>query len=108
MLKTIYKILVISLGEPPKVFDWTFEDKDGKYSQFLNLSPITFYKEHVKFDIANTISLINDPRNDYYKMYTVKYLGNVVGGVPIHYINLPIEKIKELSSKVIKDKRPGK
>ena len=24
---------------------------------------------------------VNDPRNEYYKLYTVDYLGNVVGGV---------------------------
>ncbi|KAJ1919072.1 bleomycin hydrolase [Mycoemilia scoparia] len=106
MLRVIYRILAISLGEPPKSFDWTFEDKDAKYKEYLNLTPHSFFKDLVKFDIGGTISLINDPRNDYYKLYTVKYLGNVVGGVPIHYINLPVDKIKEFSSKVIIDKRP--
>ena len=56
---------------------------------FKNLTPITFYEKFGKpsFDVSSNISLINDPRNEYYKLYTVEYLGNVVGGKAVRYIN---------------------
>ncbi|KAJ1678954.1 bleomycin hydrolase, partial [Spiromyces aspiralis] len=106
MLDEIHRILTISLGKPPTKFDWVFEDKDGKYKEFLDMTPQRFYKEVVGVDLTNTVSLINDPRNAYYKQYTVKYLGNIVGGIPVHYVNLPIERVKDLVTKVIVDKRP--
>ncbi|PVU95262.1 hypothetical protein BB561_001909 [Smittium simulii] len=104
-LAEIHKILCISLGVPPQGFDWRFYNKDKKYVEFCNLTPTSFYINHVESDTTQTVSLINDPRNEYYRLYTVKYLGNVVGGTPIRYINLPIGELKTLSSQVISDKK---
>ncbi|OLY82043.1 Bleomycin hydrolase [Smittium mucronatum] len=103
-LSEIYRILSISLGEPPKSFDWTFYDKDKKYREYKSLTPIEFFNTHVGVNLSKTVSLINDPRNAYYKLYTVKYLGNVVGGDPIKYINLPSKVLKDLASSAISQK----
>mmetsp|Transcript_3998 Transcript_3998/g.5989 ORF Transcript_3998/g.5989 Transcript_3998/m.5989 type:complete len:497 (+) Transcript_3998:3-1493(+) len=50
------------------------------------------------------VCLVHDPRetSPYNATATVKYLGNVVGGKPVLYLNLPIEKIKELTAKALK------
>jgi len=48
----------------------------------------------VPFDVNDYVSLINDPRNDYMKLYTVDRLGNIVGGAPVAYINVPIDVLK--------------
>jgi len=47
-------------------------------------------------------SLINDPRNEYSKLYTVDKLGNIWGGRPVLYVNTEIENMKSVVVKMIK------
>lgn len=51
------------------------------------------------------ICLVNDPRpqNEYGKLYTVEYLGNMVGGRKTLYNNQPIELLKKLVAASIRD-----
>ena len=49
-------------------------------------------------DVMSKISLINDPRNEYHKLYTVDKLNNMVGGVPIRYVNLPSSELKKYTA----------
>ncbi|KAJ1956838.1 hypothetical protein GGI12_005200, partial [Dipsacomyces acuminosporus] len=106
MLEEIHKIMTISLGQPPEKITWVYYDKNKKYHEHRNITPLEFYRDHVKLDCKQTVSLINDPRNEYMKKYTVKYLGNVVGAEDVHYINLPIEDTKKYAAAVIKSGRP--
>lgn len=48
----VYRVLAIHLGTPPKTFDWTFKDTDKKFHRFSNLTPISFYKEHIPFKVS--------------------------------------------------------
>lgn len=91
--------LLVSLGTPPTEFDWTYKDKDGKYCQVSGLTPLSFYNDLIKksgFDFSEWISLINDPRNEYGKAYTVDRLGNVFGAPPVKYINVDIDTLKQV------------
>lgn len=97
MLAEIYRILSITLGEPPNSFDWGFRDKDKKFTLITGLTPASYLREHVMADgppLDQMVSLINDPRHAYGQLYTVECLGNVVGGRPVLYVNLPIEELK--------------
>lgn len=51
------------------------------------------------------ICLINDPRpeHDYNKLYTVQYLGNMMEGYPVRYINLTVDELKQFSIKALKE-----
>ena len=42
------------------------------------------------------VSLINDPRNEYDALFTVQRLGNVVGGLSVRYLNVPIAFMKKM------------
>ncbi|KAJ1883866.1 bleomycin hydrolase, partial [Kickxella alabastrina] len=106
MLEEIHRIMVISLGHPPTKFNWAFYNKDKEFKEFRDLTPLGFYRDHVKQDCTQTVSLIHDPRNEYMKKYTVKYLGNVVGADDVHYINLGVADIKRYAAEVIKAGRP--
>ena len=88
MLEAIFEALVIFLGEPPRTFDWTFTSKKKEKKTLRGLTGQAFLKDIVPYDFKTKISLINDPRNEYYKLYTVDYLGNVVGGSDVRYINV--------------------
>lgn len=93
--------LLVSLGTPPQAFDWTFKDKDGKYNKIANLTPMSFLRDHVNaagFDFTEWISLINDPRNEYSKTYTVDKLGNVQGASAVKYINVDMETFKKYTT----------
>ncbi|KAI8640895.1 peptidase C1B, bleomycin hydrolase [Parasitella parasitica] len=106
MMEDIYRILVISLGEPPSQFDWETTDKAGKYVGLHNLTPKKFFREVVGYNISETMSLINDPRNPINRLYTVDRLGNIVGGKPIRYVNTTSEAQKQLAINVLKSGRP--
>ena len=59
------------------------------------MNPIQFYKQFIKTNLNDYVCLVHDPRNKFYNLYTPSYLGNMVGK-KIHYLNLPMKRIKEL------------
>ncbi len=105
-MRTFHKILATFFGAPPTTFDWRFRDKDKTFHCFTGLTPQSFYARMVPFDISSHVSLIHDPRNEYYKLYTVAFLGNVVGGHGIRYINVPIDELRAAAVKTIDGDQP--
>lgn len=111
IMQTIYQMVVTHFGPPPQTFDFCYRDKDKKFHQFRNLTPQKFYEEHVKSvigDLNDYVCLVNSPRKitPYNQTYTVDYLGNVIEGEPIIYLNLPIKELKNTSIKMLKDHHP--
>ncbi|HOO32093.1 MAG TPA: C1 family peptidase [Thermotogota bacterium] len=108
LLVNFYRVLCHFLGEPPKTFDFEYRTKDEFYTQEKDLSPIEFYQRYSPLRLSDYVSLINAPTADkpYNKTYTVKYLGSVAGVTNIHYLNLEIEELKELSIKQLQDGEP--
>ncbi|SPR01638.1 bleomycin hydrolase [Plasmodiophora brassicae] len=105
-MSEIYSIMCIFFGIPPKQFTWSFRNKEKKYVEHPKLTPLTFVGQLIDFDVTDMVSLISDPRNPYYKLYTVDYLGNVVGGRDVRYINVPIEVLNELAARSIEGGEP--
>ena len=108
MLAEVYRVLVISLGEPPVAFDWVVKNKKGELIQEFGITPQQFYEKYVGMDVNDYISLINAPTADkpFNKLYTVKFLGNVIEDRPVTYLNLEIDKVKEAAIKQLKDGHP--
>lgn len=106
MVQEFYNILTIHMGTPPTEFVWQWRDKKDKFHRTGVMTPQKFYKEFVGINLDDYICLINAPTKDkpYNKMYTVKFLGNVVGGHPVRYLNVDIDTIKEAAIKTIKGK----
>ena len=46
-------------------------------------------------DIHELFSLVNDPRNEYEQLLSVKRLGNIVGMRAIRYVNVPMDTMKK-------------
>lgn len=105
MMATIYQILALTLGVPPKTFTYEYVDKDKKYHVIKDITPLEFYKKYVGVNLSDKISIINAPTSDkpFNNTYTVKYLGNVIEGNKIKYLNLPINVLKELVIKQLQD-----
>lgn len=87
-LGEIYNVLAVTLGVPPRADEqikWEYNDKDNKFHSWSG-TPVEFYAQFGKrkgMDPAESFSLINDPRNEVEKLYTVERLGNVWGGKPV-------------------------
>lgn len=104
MLGTIYRMLVFNLGEPPISFEWTLTNAQGKPLNTKQYTPKSFYDEYVGEDLTNNyIMLMNDPSREYYKLYEIDFDRHRYDGNNWTYVNLPIEDIKEMAIKSIKD-----
>lgn len=108
MMADIYRMLVEFLGEPPERFDFEFQDDDGGYHGYPGLSPLDFWRQQGGMDLNDYVSIINAPTPDkaFGKTFTVDYLGNVVSGRPVLYLNLPIERFKELALEEVTNDHP--
>ena len=105
MLREVYRILAISLGVPPKQFDFEYKDDDGNYHRDADLNPQDFFKKYVNWDLSEYISTINAPTKDkpFHKVFSVEYLGNVEGGRQVRHLNLPVDEMKDLIIKQLKN-----
>jgi len=104
MLSTIYRMLVLNLGEPPTEFTWTRKNAKGEPVETKEYTPKTFYNEFIGGDIENEyVMLMNDPTREYYKLYEIDYDRHRYDGKNWTYVNLPIEDIKEMAISSIKD-----
>ena len=93
-LSEIYRMLALCLGEPVKEF--MYEDK--KYT------PVSFYEEFIGEDLENNyVMIMNDPCREYGKVYEIDYDRHVYDGHNWLYVNLPVERIKEMAIASIKD-----
>ena len=106
-LSELYGLLCDCFGVPPKQFTFEYYDKDRKYNAHRNVTPLEFYRDYLAEDLDDYVGIINGPTADkpFHKMYTVKYLGNVVGGNPVSFLNLPIDEFKDLILRQLQDGR---
>lgn len=107
MLATIYRMLAITIGEPPAEFAYAFRNKDGKtVGEPKKYTPKEFFREVVGDNISGTfIMAMNDPRRPYYKTYEVEYDRHTYDGTNWKYINLPMEDIEQMAIASLKDGR---
>jgi bleomycin hydrolase len=107
MMEEIFRVVCICLGNPPETFTWEYRDKDKNYHKIGPITPLEFYREHVKplFNMEDKICFVNDPRpqHKYNKLYTVDYLSNMVGGRKTLYNNQPVDFLKKMVAASIKD-----
>jgi len=104
MMSSIYKMLCNFIGQPPTSFDWEARTKKKKFIRHQNITPLEFYNKMLGMSLKDKVCLIHCPMSDkkYNKLYTVNYLGNVVEGQIIQYLNVPIEELKKAAIKSIK------
>lgn len=104
MLSEVYRILVECLGVPPTEFEWARYDKQGNLVSKKTYTPKSFYEEYIGEDLEhNYIMVMNDPSREYGKVYEIEYDRHVYDGENWLYVNLPIERVKELAIASIKD-----
>ena len=107
MMGTVFRMLCVHLGVPPKSFIWQWRDKDGDFHRHGEISPRGFVEEYLDFDLESMVCLINAPTDDkpFAKLYTVQYLGNVAGGRQVRYLNVPMDVLREAAVEMLRDRR---
>jgi len=108
ILEAVYRILAIHLGTPPATVDWQWTDKDRAFHRDGALTPQELAARYVDLPLDDYVCLVNDPRHSspYGRTFTVEYLGNVVGGARVKYLNVLIETMKEIALRVLQDGEP--
>lgn len=107
MLATVYRMLAMTIGEPPTEFTYAFKNKKGRaVGEAKKYTPMSFYKEVVGEPLNGTfIMAMNDPRREYYKTYEVEYNRHTYDGHNWKYINLPMDDIEKMAIASLKDGR---
>lgn len=94
MLSDIYRILAECMGVPPTQFEW-----QGK-----SYTPQSFFDEFVGENMKDDyIMIMNDPTREYGKVFEIEYYRHLYDGRNWRYINLPMERIKQIAIASIKD-----
>ena len=96
-LGTVYKMLVMAYGVPPKNFTW----KDKSYT------PQEFFKTYCIDEGEDLnrdyVMLMNDPSRPYNTVFEIDYDRHVYDGHNWLYVNLPIEDLKGIAIASLKD-----
>ncbi len=108
ILTVIYRILCIHMGTPPERFDWQWRDRDDKFHRDGVLTPQEFAKKYITLDLDEYVCLVHDPRSSspLGRTFTVAYLGNVVGGEQVRYLNVDIDTMKNIAMRTLLDGEP--
>ena len=103
MLATIYRMLALTMGEPPAQFTWQQKNAKGEIVSTDTYTPKSFYEKFAKTDFSKYYMVMNDPTREYYKVYEIQYDRHVYDGQNWRYLNLPMEDIAPMCIASIKD-----
>jgi len=108
ILTVIYRILSIHMGTPPSRFEWQWRDKDNKFHRDGKMTPQEFTTKYVTLNLDEYVCLVHDPRpsSPFGRTFTVAYLGNVIGGEPVKYLNVDIDMMKKIAMRTLLDGQP--
>ena len=108
VMQVVHRILCIHLGTPPERFDWQWTDKDKKFHRDGVLTPAEFAAKYVDLPVSEYVCLVNDPRpsSPIGRTFTVEYLGNVIGGPPVVYLNVGVQVMKDVAAATISGGEP--
>ncbi len=108
ILAVVHRILCIHLGTPPERFTWQWTDQDRQFHRDEEMTPQEFAARYVELPLDEYVCLVHDPRasSPFGRTFTVEYLGNVVGGEIVKYLNVEMGLIKEIARRVIEEGEP--
>lgn len=108
MLFEVYSILSKIIGEPKLRFNYIYRDNKGDVKKITNISPIQFKNKILELNLRDYISVASFDTKDkkYYRKYENHYFQNIYKSSYPSYINVPINELKELAIKQLKDNIP--
>ncbi|MFN8511243.1 MAG: C1 family peptidase [Thermomicrobiales bacterium] len=103
LMRVIHRMLCVHLGTPPVRFTWQWQDKDKEFHRDEEMTPQEFAAKYITVPIDDYVCLVHDPRatSPFGKTFTVEYLGNIVGGAIVKYLNVEIDVMKSIAQRTI-------
>jgi bleomycin hydrolase len=103
ILAAIHRILCIHLGTPPETVQWQWKDEDGNFHRDAEMTPREFAAKYVTIPLDEYVCIVHDPRqtSPFNRTFTVEYLGNVVGGAMVKYLNVEADVMKRIAMDTI-------
>jgi len=107
-LALIWRVLCTHLGEPPTSFLWQYNDKDRVFHREGEMTPVQFAARYVDLPLADYVCLVHDPRPEhpFGRTYTVEFLGNIVGGEQVVYLNVDTGTMKRAAIDTLEGGEP--
>ena len=108
ILNTIYKTLVLAIGNPPKKFKLEIKDKDDNFLKFDEVTPQEFYKKYIDINLDDYICISDAliEGQEQYIRYTSDLVNNVVDGDPVTFFNVDIIELKKAVVASLKANEP--
>ena len=108
MLEENYNLLSKCLGELPISFDYEYKDKNNNYVKISNITPIEFANKYLTINLNDLKGIANVPmyNKEYNKLYKKKHTENIFNNSDVEFINMPINVLKELAVKHLKNGIP--
>lgn len=107
-LQENYELLSKIYGEPKLEFNYEYKDKEGKYICYRNITPIQFKDKFLSLKLKDFVCIANVPmyNKEYGKVYQKKYWESIKDESLVKFLNLPIEELKKLAVKQLRDGVP--
>jgi bleomycin hydrolase len=107
-LQAAHRILCIHLGTPPTHFSWQWRDAGNTFHRTDDMTPQQFAAQFVDLPLDDYVCLVHDPRpaNPPGRTYTVQFLGNVVGGQRVTYLNVEMSTMKRVAQRTLEAGEP--
>jgi bleomycin hydrolase len=106
MLEEVYRVLAVSLGDPPTEFVWRYEDKDGNVSEPKRYTPKEFFEEVVGSDLDEYVYFLNHPTQPYGRMYEIQFDRGMWDRPNMTVANVSAEDLKDYTLKSVLDGEP--
>lgn len=108
MLSENYGLLSKCLGELPMEFDYEYKNKHGKCVKLVGLTPKSFAQKYLTINLNDLVGIANVPmyNKTYGKLYQKKYTENIYEQSDVKFLNMPIDVLKKLTIKSLKDGMP--
>ena len=109
ILTVAHRTLCIHLGTPPERFTWQWTDAEREFHRDGELTPQEFAAEYVTLPVSDYVCLVDDPRptSPRGRTFTVDFLGNVVGGPRVVYLNVGPAVLKDVAMQAIVSGEPA-
>lgn len=104
-LKDVYHILAVNFGRPPKTFSWRAQGKDKKLTAARTFTPQQFFHEAIGENLDDYYALFAIPGRPEGKLYEIDFDKAVYDRPNLTFVNVSVEKLKELAKASILDGR---
>lgn len=105
-LGSIYRLLSLTLGTPPRSFIWTLRDRTGRTLSTESYTPESFRDRYAGHDMERDYAvLMNDPSRPYFRMYEVESSRNCRELGNWCFLNLPVETLREIAVRSLREGR---